>query len=173
MNKKNNEQKKIWIAFLLRDKKANEEDKAVLKNNIISKFHKKQSDICYALKNQNQGLYYYFFVKQNYEGQLKSIYQSNKNYFQDFFVHTRITEHQLNEIMRKIQKYNHGYVKFGDFVLINSGRYEKLYGVVLRKNRNDKIEVGLKFCFGNIIQLYESSELTVVGNIFNHIKVLK
>lgn len=161
-----------WIAFLLKDKYSDDDQKEILKTQIIKKFKRKESDICYTSFDIDSGLSYYFFIKQYEENDLRNIWQSNMNYFESYSCHTKIDESQLFKMLHYVDKCNCGYVKFGDVVLIEKGVYNKLYGIVLRQNRNGKYDVGLKFCFGQVIQSYDSSELSVVGNIFNYIKVL-
>jgi hypothetical protein len=75
-------------------------------------------------------------------------------------------------MMRNIKKYQYGDIKFGDLVLITNGCYNKLYGIVLRENRNGKYDIGLKFRFGTIVKTLSREELKVIDNIFKHIKVL-
>lgn len=161
-----------WIVFLLKDKYACDAEKQILKIQIMKRFKRKESDICYTSFDGESGLSYYFFVKEYDNDDLRNIWQSYINYFQSYNSHTKINEQQLFSMMHNIKKCNCGYVKFGDIVLINKGQYSKLYGIVLRQNRNGKFDVGLKFCFGSVIQSYDSNDLSVEGNIFNYIKVL-
>lgn len=162
-----------WIAFLLRDKFADEQSKKKLKSEIIKRFGFKQSDICYQTSNSESGSFYYFFVKQyDKDNDMRVIHEAYVNIFQNYRCHTRVSQAQLDDLMDSVEKCNRGYVKFGDLVMINKGNYSKLYGIVLRQGRYGKYDVGLKFGFGTVIKSYEASDLTVTGNIFNYIKVL-
>lgn len=166
---KNNQR---WIAFLLKDKCACDAYKEVIKADIMKKFKRKQSDICYSSFDIQSGLSYYFFVKEYGDNDLREIWQSNINNFQPYNSHTKISEQQLFGMLHDVNKCNYGYVKFGDIVLIDKGIYNKLHGIVLRQNRNGKFDVGLKFCFGSVVQSYDYNDLSVIGNIFNYIKVI-
>lgn len=164
----------VWIAFLLKDKYSSENEKDKLKRQIIKKFKRNNNDVCYISCNQKNGLSYYFFVKEYLQEDLKNIYEFYSSYFSLYSYQAKITENELNEMLKTIDKKEENEIaKFGDFVMINKGKYKKLYGIVLRENRIGKVQVGLKFCFGQIIQTYDYKDLTSVGNIFNYIKVLK
>ena len=163
----------IWIAFMLRDKYANDLQKNNLKKDIMLKFNRKKEDICYTSCGNDFGSIYYFFVKEyDKENDLRNIHQAYTSHFQSYYYHTRIKEKQLNDLFSSIKKSNEVVAKFGDLVLINKGEYSKLYGIILRQNRNKKIDVGFKFGFGSVIKSYDISDFTIVGNIFNYIKVL-
>lgn len=164
---------KQWIAFLLKDKHSSDQDKQNLKKQIINCFNRKQDEVCYISTNSNVGLAYYFFVKEyDCDNDMRNILQSNRDAFQSYDQHTRISQQQLLQMIRDITQCKRGYIKFGDLVKIQSGIYNNLYGIVLRQNRNNKLDVGIKFCFGSIIQSYDANDLNVIGNIFNYIKVL-
>ena len=163
----------MWIAFLLQDRFALDIEKEKLKNDIIKKFNRSEEDICYTPFDYNSGLTYYFFVKQyDKENDLRQIWQSYVYTFQAFNNHIKITETELKDMLRDIKQYQHGMIKQGDLVLIKKGCYNKLYGIVLRENRNGKYDIGLKFRFGTIVKSFSSEQLKVIDNIFKHIKVL-
>lgn len=62
-------------------------------------------------------------------------------------------------------------VGYGDIVYIVRGRYDKLYGIVLRSYFAGRYTIGLKFCQGvSYVQLC-SGDFSVVGNIFDIVKV--
>lgn len=164
----------IWIAFLLKDKYSSDNEKDKLKSLIIKKFNRKKSQIRYTSSYENPGLCFYFFVKQNNENDLKNIFQSFGMFLSAYNSHTKIKEYELNQMLKTIKKKDKKIIaKFGDFVIIKKGKYNKLYGIVLRENRCGKVQVGLNFCFGKVIQTYQYQDLISVGNIFNYIKVLK
>lgn len=163
----------MWIAFLLQDKYASDFEKENLKRDIIKKFNRSEDDICYTPYDYNSGLTYYFFVKEyDKENDLRTIWEYRPYIFEAFNNHIKITEIQLIDMMRQIKNYQHGSIKYGDLVYIKKGCYNKLYGIVLRQNRNNKYDVGLKFRFGTIVKSFSSDEIKVVDNIFKHIKVL-
>lgn len=163
----------IWIAFLLKDKYAGQNAKQALKNSIINKFNRKQNDIIVIQEQENSALSYYFFVKQYQYDDLSRIYQENNEFFDNFENHVKINEKELKAMLKDLYREENKGIKFGDLVTINKGKYNKLYGIVLRENRTGGVQVGLKFCFGTKIESYKQEDLTVNGNIFNYIKVLK
>lgn len=162
----------MWIGFLLKDRYATDFEKASLKSEIMENFKLNEDDICYVPFEKYCGLSYYFFVRErDSENDLRDIYLFKKDAFEIYSLHVKITNDELNNCMKSTLKPNRGYVKFGDIVRIESGKYSKLNGIVLRENRNGKIEVGMRFCFGTIVEQYDSGNLIVTGNIFNYIKV--
>lgn len=164
----------IWIAFLLKDKYSTDNEKEKLKYDVIKKFKRNKNDIYYFSSCQKSGLSYYFFIKEENENDLRNIFDSYNPFLLPYSYHVKIKEYELKQMMKNIDiKEKDEIAKFGDFVMINKGKYNKLYGVVLRQNRLGKVQVGLNFCFGPIIQVYEYKDLTPKGNIFNYIKVLK
>lgn len=163
-----------WIAFMLKQRYINQQQKLNLKKNIMMRFNLKQKDICYSSSNNNSGHSYYFFVKEyDSENDLRNIYQTYSNFFEHFNYHVKINQSQLKQLFKSIYEINNINIKFGDLVVINKGVYSKLHGIVLRKNRNGKYDVGLKFGFGTLLKSYNASQLTITGNIFNYIKVLR
>lgn len=165
--------KDVWLAFLLQDKYCSDFEKEKLKRNIMKKFNRKEEDICYTSYDINSGMNYYFFVKQNkVENDFKKIWQSYPYIFDSFNNHVKITQTQFYDMMRYVKKCQHGNIGYGDLVLIKKGNYNKLYGIVLRQNRNKKYDVGLKFRFGTIVKSFSKEQLSVIDNIFKHIKVL-
>ena len=167
-----NDENEKWIAFLLRDKYSSAYWKQTLKKQILKKFNKKNSDIYYFSSQEDLSLIYYFFVKEDNKNDLRSIWQGNVNFFESFQCHVKVSELQLNNMKQNIKTKEFNNIKYGDIVYIKKGDYSKLYGIVLRKNRVGKFDVGFKFCFGNVIKSYSVKEIKVVDNIFNYVKVL-
>lgn len=164
----------VWIAFLLKDKYSSDNEKEKLKYEIIKKFKKDKNDVYYFSFHEKNGLSYYFFVKEKNNDDLRKIFDYCNLYFSSYSSQIKIKQHELKKMMNNIdKKEKKEIIKFGDFVKINNGKYNKLYGIVLRKNRLGKIQVGLNFCFGSIIESYNPKDLISIGNIFNYIKVLK
>lgn len=163
----------MWIAFLLQDRFASDIEKENLKKDIMKKFNRNEEDICYIPYDINSGLTYYFFVKQyDSYNDLRQIWQSYIYTFEPLNNHIKITEIQFLDMMRHVKKYQHGVIKYGDLVLIEKGCYNKLYGIVLRQNRNGNYDIGLKFRFGTIVKSFSIDQIKVIDNIFKHIKVI-
>ena len=122
-------------------------------------------------KNVNEGLSFYVFIRENNPSEFWNKIKKDK-YFQQPMGYYEVTDKQIKSLTREIE-YKRDTVFFGDIVKIKTGQYQKLYGIVLRQSRAQKIEVGLKFCFGSIYQEYNETYLEVIGNIFKFIKINK
>ena len=120
-------------------------------------------------KESNPGLSYYVFIQEDDPDTLFRELQKEK-YFYEPTNYLKIPNNEIVEMSRGIE-YIRDDVRFGDIVKIKSGRFKKLYGIVLREMRRNKIEIGLKFCFGTVYHELGETEYEVVGNIFNFIKV--
>lgn len=161
------------MVFLLQDKFSSDIEKEKLKQDIMKKFNRNEEDIYYTPYDCNSGLTYYFFIKQyDKDNDLRQIWQSYTYVFDVFSNHVKITEFQLMDIMRNVKTCRYDNIKYGDLVLINKGCYNKLYGIVLRQNRNGKYDIGLKFRFGTVVKSFSNDEIKVIDNIFKYIKVL-
>ena len=164
----------IWLAFLLKDRFSSNFEKERLRAGICLEMHRDESDICYVPFERNVGLSYYFFVlERDHEMDMHRIYEYRSEAFEPFDRHKRISGRELNDMMRNARQCSRGYVKQGDLVMIRSGIYSKLHGVVLREDRSGRAMVGMKFCFGTVVEGFDISELEVEGNIFNYMKVLR
>ena len=164
----------VWLAFMLKDKYASNFEKDRLKRCVCSKFKRSDREICYVPFERNSGLSYYFFVLEREETDLSSIYSYRTDVFETFNRHKRITGGELNEMLRTANNCQRGYAKQGDLVTVKNGIYRKLHGIVLRQDRSpNKVVVGLKFCFGTVVETFDLLDLEVCGNLFNYLKVLK
>lgn len=164
----------VWLAFLLKDKYSSNFEKERLKSSICAEFNREENEICYIPFERNMGLSYYFFVlEKDKEEDLRNIYSYRSEAFDVFERHKRISGDELNEMMLSLKKKSSEYVKYGDIVNIRNGMYCKLHGIVLREDRFKKVIVGFKFCFGTVIESFDLVDISIDGNIFNYIKVLK
>ena len=163
----------VWLAFLLKDKYSSNFEKERLRAGICSGFNRTEDEIYYVPFERNVGLSYYFFVLEKDSEDLRNIYSYRSDAFDVFERQKKITGAELNEMVGSLKKCSSEYAKYGDIVTIRNGMYCKLHGIVLREDRSGRIVVGLKFCFGTVIETFDLSDVEITGNIFNYMKVLK
>ena len=171
----NNEGNIIWLVLVLKDKFATDSDREQLRNGIVSNFNLKPGDVCYVRKEDGEALSNFLFVREyHHDTDLKDILEFRRDMFESYPAHMRITGDELDTMIGGIESAKRSVtVKHGDIVVVKNGVYSKLYGIVLRENRSGKVEVGLKFCFGTVTEQYSPKDLTVIGNIFKNLKVLR
>lgn len=164
-----------WIVFVLKERFANDQDRDAMKASLLANFPLKSSDIYFVSEEDGTALNNFIFVKEyDAENDLRSILEFKREMLEAYPAHMRITEKELDMMVEGIgESKRKETVKHGDIVMIKSGIYNKLYGIVLRETRSSKLDVGLKFCFGTITEQYNPEDLNVIGNIFNYLKVLK
>lgn len=159
----------LWLTLMLYDKYNTENERERICKEIAEKHRKTSADIYSVSKNLNFALSYYIFVKIKDRIEKTDILQNFSGYF-DSNGCSIITSKEFFDMTKSVDK-SYGYVKFGDVVLIKTGRYRKLYGIVLRKAKNDGFCVGIKLCSETVCQDYHENELTSVSNIFKFIKI--
>ena len=171
----NIEESNTWLVLVLKEKYATDADREQLKACLLANFPLKNTDVRFVRKSDENALSNFVFVREYHrDTDLKEILAFRRDYFEAYPVHMRITETELKDMMGGIEEAKKSItVKYGDIVVIKSGIYSKLHGIVLRENRSSKIEVGMKFCFGTVVEQYSPDELEIKGNIFKYLKVLK
>ncbi len=164
-----------WIVLVLKEKHANDGDRDLLKASLMAAFQLKSGDVYFVREDEGTALNNFLFVRErDPEHDLRAFLDFRRDMFEPYPAHMRITEEELDRMIEGIgESRRKETVKYGDIVLIKNGVYSKLYGIVLRENRSRKIDVGLKFCFGTVLEQYSPEDLSVVGNIFNYLKVLR
>jgi len=158
-----------WIVLLIRDKYNTKNEKERVFNEIKKKYNLSDNDIYSVDKECNLSLSFYVFVKKTKNIDMNNIAFEFNNYFDNRGT-AIITDDELLNMTRGITTYR-GYIKFGDIVLIRSGIYKKLYGVVVRKSDKNMLSVVIKLCFATLCVEYKESEIEVIGNIFKYIKI--
>ena len=108
------------------------------------------------------------------ETDIDNLWKSLKKdkFINEYFKYKSITDEEMEEMIKGIE-FIRDDISFGDIVRINDGKFNKLNGIVLRDKKEEGYLVGFKFCFGTSFITKQASELEIVGNIFNYIKVKK
>ena len=167
--------KPMWIALMLKDKYAQNFEKNHLRADLIHAMGYAEDEIICTPFDREQSVSYYFFAVdrpgKNDQFQIMSL---KPDVFDPFSKPMRLTDEQVHSFITSCQESvtpkNIGY---GDIVFIKAGKYSKLNGIVLRAAPGGQFDVGLKMCFGKVIETYRPIDLAVVGNIFRFIKVPK
>lgn len=167
----NTSSSETWIAFMLRKKHKDDEDKFLLKKIVMNMLKRDSEDILYFTENQNSALAWYFFVRERDESDLSKIYEAAKDFFEPFDYHLKITGDECRKMFGNLDLFKKNPVGFGDIVKVERGKYRKLFGIVLRDKKNGFFEVGFKFCFGSETEVLSGTDLKTVGNLFDHIKI--
>ena len=163
-----------WIAFMLKDRFSTTEEKRRLSRDICAALGRPDEDVWWIPVDQNAGLGYYIFVRErNPETDMDAVLSVRRECFETRSCHLRIPQEEMDETIRQTKCVVVGSVKFGDIVKIRRGTYSNLHGIVLREATVGKVHVGMKFCFGPVVEPIEEKNLVLEGNIFNYIKVLK
>ena len=126
-------------------------------------------DIFLNIDAQNEGMNHYVFINTQNCSQLWEKLRGDK-FIQAQFGYHQIKDKEMMDMRNDVQSIREQ-IGFGDIVKIKSGKYNKLYGIVLRQRSAGRYQVGLKFCCGVKIELQQSKDLQIVGNIFQYIKV--
>lgn len=165
--------KPMWIVLMLKDKYAQNFEKNRLRNDLMHALGYAEDEIIYTPFDRDQSVSYYFFaVDRPGRHDQYDILSLKPDVFDPFSKPMRLTDDQVRGFIASCQESvtpkNIGY---GDIVFIKTGKYSKLNGIVLRKTSSGQFDVGLKMCFGKVIETYRPADLSVVGNIFRYIKV--
>lgn len=164
-----------WIVMVLKDRHANDLDRSALKESLMGAFGLGNSDVYFVSESEGTALNNFIFVKERDPvNDLRNYLEFRRDMFEPYTSHMRITDKELGDMIDGIgESKRKPPVKHGDIVLIKTGIYSKLYGIVLRENRSKKVDVGLKFCFGTVTEQFSPNDFDVIGNIFKHLKILK
>lgn len=158
----------------MKDKFSNDFERENLKNCLMLNFPLKNADICYVSSDDCLAYSNFLFVREYGSEDLRSILEFKRDAFEPYPMHMRITNEEMIGMVEGVSMSKKAVLpKHGDIVIVKNGKYGKLYGIVLRECRSSKLEVGFKFCFGTVTEQYEPEELSIVGNLFNYLKVLK
>lgn len=167
--------KGMWLVLMVKDKFARDCERRRIKEQLLDLLKLQDNDVFYVPFKLGNPYSYYVFVKERDSGDLQRIFANSIN---DCFTGYRnckakITNAEFRQIVKSSKVSPNNDIKFGDFVKIKSGTYSDLYGIVLRESpRKNKVYVGMKFCFGVVIEEYHTGELEAIDNLFNYIKVL-
>ncbi len=165
----------MWLVLMVKDKFARDCERKRIKGQLIDLLGLQENEIFYVPFELNNPYSYYVFVKEKSAGDLQKIFGSSTSECFTGYRNckSKITNSEIRQIVKNNKVAPNNDIKFGDFVKIKSGTYSNLYGIVLRQSpRKDKVYVGMKFCFGIVIEEYHTGELEAIDNLFNHIKVL-
>lgn len=164
-----------WLVLVLKDRCANDRERDALRSHLLSAFPLKGDEVRYVPVEDGDAFRNFLFVKEHDPANdLRDILESRRDAFEPYPSHMRITEAEFDRMLEGIAGMKRKEsMKHGDIVGIRKGTYSKLNGIVLRRCRNGKLEVGMKFCFGTVVMQYDDDELELKGNIFEHLKVLK
>lgn len=164
-----------WIVLVLRDRYANDCERECLKRGIMLNFSLCDDDVYYVPFGDSPVHGNYLFVREHdKENSLRDILEYKRDAFEAYPMHMRITDGEFRSMLDGIESTRHVVeAKHGDIVQVKNGKYRKLYGIVLREDRSGRIDIGLKFHFGTIVEQMDSSDFEVVGNIFRHLKILR
>ena len=155
-----------WLVLVLKDRFSNDPERENLKNCLMLNFPLRSTDIYYASSENCPAYSNFLFVREYGSDDLRSILELKRDAFEPYPMHMRITDEEMTGLVD-------GVIMSRKAVLPKHGDIVKLYGIVLRECRSSKVDVGFKFCFGTVIEQYEPDELSIVGNLFNYLKVLK
>ena len=163
-----------WLVLVLKDKFSNDSERENLKNCLMLNFPLKSTDIYYVKSEDCFAYSNFLFVREYGSEDLRSILEFKMDAFEPYPMHMRITDEEMTGLVDGVIMSRKAVLpKHGDIVIVKSGKYVKLYGIVLRECRSSKVDVGFKFCFGTVTEQYKPDELNIVGNLFNYLKVLK
>lgn len=163
-----------WIAFMLKDRFSTNEEKTRLSKEICASLERSEEDVWWVPTDQNGGLGYYLFVRErNADTDLDAVLSVRRECFENRQCHSRVPSSEMDEMIRQTKRVVVGSVKFGDVVKVRRGTFSNLHGIVLRTASVGRVFVGMKFCFGTVVESIEEKNLDLEGNIFNYIKVLK
>ena len=164
-----------WLVLVVKDRFSSDGEREGIKNLLMSCFPLKKNEVYYVPRDDNDAFSNYLFVRERDPVEdLRNMLACKREAFEPYPCHMRITDDEFRRMVQGIEDSRKSEeVKYGDIVTIRNGTYSKLNGIVLRESRSSKVEVGLKFCFGTVIESCEPENLVVVGNIFNYLKVLK
>lgn len=171
MNEINDEKKSEWYCLVTNEKYGKKIFIDVIKEVLIKILGEKTEIFCIE-ENDNGSFDGYFFVKS--ENFLDNIYAiKNSNYFytvlSSFDDIRQISEKEINDLKKSIEKKKEKHILYGDVVLVKKGIYSNLYGICLSVN-DKKCDVGFKFCTGNFIINFDFDDLEITDNIFNYIR---
>lgn len=158
-----------WMIVMLKEKFNTENEKQQMYERLKNMYGKKPGEVYAFPKGTQQGLSFYVFIKEDNPRQFREKIR-NEKYFLETFDYLTTTEKQVKAMIHGIE-YKRDIIFFGDVVRIKTGKFRKLYGIVLRLTRYNQIVVGMKMCCGVFCEEYKESDLQVVGNIFKYIKV--
>ena len=163
-----------WLVLVLKDKFSNDFERESLKDCLMLNFPLKSTDIYYVRSEDCFACNNFLFVREYDSEDLRRILEFKRDAFEPYPMHMRITNEEMTKMVKGINMSRKVVLpKHGDIVFVKSGKYGKLYGMVLRECRSFKVIVGFKFCFGIVLEQYEPDEFSIVGNLFNYLKVLK
>lgn len=162
-------EKNDWMCLMLREKYNSEREKEKLWEKLKSIYNKKSGDIYMISRNINSGLSFYVFIREENQPELWQKLCKEK-YFSETFEYQTISNKEVLDMTRGIEC-KRDTVRFGDIVKIKNGKYQKLFGIVLRETRSKKLNVGLKFCYGTICEEFDENNLETCGNIFKYLKI--
>ena len=167
--------KPTWIALMLKDKYAQNFEKQRLRNELMHGMGYAEDEIICTPFDKDQSVSYYFFAVDRPGRQDQyDILSLKPDVFDPFSAPMRLTDEQVRSFISSCQdSVTPKNIGYGDIVFIKAGKYSKLNGIVLRKTPSGQFEVGLKMCFGNVIETYKPIDLAVTGNIFRYLKVPK
>ena len=163
-----------WLVLVLKDRFSNDPERENLKNCLMLNLPLRSTDIYYASSENCPAYSNFLFVREYGSDDLRSILELKREAFEPYPMHMRITDEEMTGLVDGVIMSRKAVLpKHGDIVIVKSGKYVKLYGIVLRECRSSKVDVGFKFCFGTVTEQYKPDELNIVGNLFNYLKVLK
>lgn len=141
----------------------------IIKN--IKKIAGEDVEIFYVDNKNENSFDGYFFVKKDltnlaYEFKNSAFFQ---NILSSFERVTLISNSEINNMKKSIEKKHEIFFKYGDIIRIKRGVYENLRGICLGVSENS-CDIGFKFCTGSFIEKIEKDDLIVEGNIFNYIR---
>ena len=163
-----------WLVLVLKDRFSNDPERENLKNCLMLNLPLRSTDIYYASAENCPAYSNFLFVREYGSDDLRSMLELKRDAFEPYPMHMRITGEEMTGLVDGVIMSRKAVLpKHGDIVIVKSGKYVKLYGIVLRECRSSNVDVGFKSCFGTVIEQYEPDELSIVGNLFNYLKVLK
>lgn len=168
--------KNLWLVLMVKDKYAKNIERQRIKEQIRDLLHLPDDEVFYTPFEASNPYSYYVFVREHdHFSDLHSIFLTPiKDCLTGFRNNqSRITGEEFRKIVKQCKVAPNKEIRFGDFVRIKRGTYSNLYGIVIRQStRKNKVYVGLKFCFGVVVNEYYTGDLEAIGNLFNYIKVL-
>ena len=165
-----------WIVLVLKDRFSNDTERESLKRLVLARFPRLgERDVYYVPYECSFAFCNFLFVRENDpENDLRDMLEVRREAFEPYPSHMRITDGEFARMVDGVDETRRkATVKYGDIVTVRKGTYSKLNGIVLREDRSGRIDVGLKFCFGTVVERCDVDELVVKGNIFEYLKVLK
>ena len=123
-----------WLVLVLKDRFSNDPERENLKNCLMLNFPLRSTDIYYASSENCPAYSNFLFVREEGSDDLRSILELKREAFEPYPMHMRITDEEMTGLVDGVIMSRKAVLpKHGDIVIVKSGKYVKLYGIVIRE----------------------------------------